>query len=178
VIAEHTAGDPQRGMRWTNLRPREIARRITATGMPISRRIAGQLLKHHGFVRRQSQKKKTFRQHPDRPAQFDRIAELKQQYLAAGWPVISIDTKKKELLGNFYRHGKLYTRQTIAVLDHDFPSYGDGKIIPHGVYDLDQNKAHIHPGTSHDTTESACDSVAHWCGAPWDGTIIRMPRSC
>jgi hypothetical protein len=165
VIAEHTAGDPQRGMRWTNLWPREIARRITATGMPISRRIAGQLLKHHGFVRRQSQKKMTFKQHPDRPAQFDRIAELKQQYLEAGWPVISIDTKKKELLGNFYRHGKLYTRQTIAVLDHDFPSYGDGKIIPHGVYDLDQNKAHIHLGTSHDTTEFACDSVTHWWSA-------------
>jgi hypothetical protein len=105
VIAEHTAGDPQRGMRWTNLRPREIVRRITATGMPISRRIAGQLLKHHGFVRRQSQKKMTFKQHPDRPAQFDRIAELKQQYLEAGWPVISIDTKKKVLLGKCYRHG-------------------------------------------------------------------------
>jgi hypothetical protein len=164
VIAEHTAGDPQRGIRWTNLRPREIAQRITAAGMPISRRIAGQLLKHHGFVRRQSQKKKTFKQHPDRPVQFERITELKQQYLAAGWPVISIDTKKKELLGNFYRDGKLYTREAVAVLDHDFPSYSDGKIIPHGVYDLGQNKAHVNLGTSHDTTEFACDSVAHW----WD----------
>jgi hypothetical protein len=164
VIAEHTAGDPQRGIRWTNLRPREIAQRITAAGLPISRRIAGQLLKHHGFGRRQSQKKKTFKQHPDRPAQFERITELKQQYLAAGWPVISIDTKKKELLGNFYRDGKLYTREAVAVLDHDFPSYSDGKIIPHGVYDLGRNKAHVTLGTSHDTTEFACDSVAHW----WD----------
>lgn len=164
VIAEHTAGDPQRGIRWTNLRPREIAHRITAAGIPVSRRIAGQLLKHHGFVRRQAQKKKTFKQHPDRHAQFERIAELKQQYLTAGWPVISIDTKKKELLGNFYRDGKLYTRETIAVLDHDFPSYGDGKIIPHGMYDLGKNKAHVNLGISHDTTEFACDSVAHW----WD----------
>lgn len=162
MIAEHTAGDPQRGIRWTNLRPREIAQRITAAGIPVSRRIAGQLLKQHGFVRRQAQKKKTFRQHPDRAAQFEHIAELKQQYLTAGWPAISIDTKKKELLGNFYRNGKLYTRETIAVLDHDFPSYGDGKIIPHGVYDLGKNKAHVHLGTSHDTTEFACDSVAHW----------------
>jgi hypothetical protein len=162
VIAEHTAGDPQRGIRWTNLRPREIARRITAAGIPVSRRIAGQLLKQNGFVRRQSQKKKSFKQHPDRNVQFGRIAEIKQQYLAAGWPVISIDTKKKELLGNFYRDGKLYTRDTIAVLDHDFPSYSDGKIVPHGVYDLGQNKAHINLGTSRDTTEFACDSVAHW----------------
>lgn len=122
------------------------------------------MLKRHGFVRRQSQKKKTFKQHPDRQAQFARIAELKQQYMAAGWPVISIDTKKKELLGNFYRKGQLYTRQTLAVFDHDFPSYGDGKIIPHGVYDLGKNKAHVNLGTSHDTAEFACDAVAHW----WD----------
>lgn len=162
VIAEHTAGDPQQGTRWTNLRPREIARRITAAGMPISRGIARQLLKRHGFVRRQSQKKRSFKQHPDRNPQFERIAELKQQYLAADWPVISIDTKKKELLGNFYRNGRLYTTEAIAVLDHDFPSYGEGKIIPHGVYDLGKNKAHVNLGTSRDTTEFACDSVAHW----------------
>jgi hypothetical protein len=162
VIAEHTAGDPQRGIRWTNLRPREIAQRITAAGIPVSRHIAGHLLKHHGFVRRQSQKKKSFKRHPDRNAQFERISELKQQYLAAGWPVISIDTKKKELLGNFYRDGTLYTRETITVLDHDFPSYSDGKIVPHGVYDLGKNKAHVNLGTSGDTTEFACDSMAHW----------------
>lgn len=144
------------------MRPREIAQRITAAGIPISRRIAAQLLKRHKFVRRQSQKKKSFKQHPDRNAQFERITELKQQYLAAGSPVISVDTKKKELLGNFYRDGKLYTRQTIAVLDHDFPSYSDGKIVPHGVYDIAKNKGHVNLGTSCDTTEFACDSVARW----------------
>lgn len=76
--------------------------------------------------------------------------------------MLSIDTKKKELLGNFYRDGTLYTRETLEVLDHDFPSFGDGKIIPHGLYDLGLNKAHINLGTSRDTTEFACDSVAHW----------------
>jgi Rhodopirellula transposase DDE domain len=144
------------------LRPREIARRITAAGIPISRRIAAQLLKRHQFVRRQSQKKKSFKQHPDRNAQFERIAQLKHQYLAAGAPVISVDTKKKELLGNFYRNGKLYTRETLEVLDHDFPSYSEGKIVPHGVYDIAKNKGHVNLGTSCDTTEFACDSVARW----------------
>lgn len=144
------------------MRPREIAQRITAAGIPISRHIAGQLLKHHKFVRRQAQKKKSFKLHPDRNAQFERIAALKQQYLDLGRPVISVDTKKKELLGNFYRNGKLYTRETITVLDHDFPSYSDGKIVPHGVYDLGKNKAHVNLGISCDTTEFACDSVAHW----------------
>ena len=144
------------------MRAREIAQRITEAGISISRRIAAQLLKRHQFVRRQSQKKKSFKQHPHRNAQFERITELKQQYLAAGAPVISVDTKKKELLGNFYRDGKLYTRETIEVLDHDFPSYSEGKIVPHGVYDIAKNKGHVNLGTSCDTTEFACDSVVLW----------------
>lgn len=66
------------------------------------------------------------------------------------------------MIGNFYRAGKLYTRETIEVLDHDFPSYSEGKIVPHGLYDVGLNKAHINLGTSKDTTEFACDSVVHW----------------
>jgi hypothetical protein len=162
VIAEHTAGDPQHGIRWTNLKPREIAQRITKAGIPVSRRIACHLLKQHHLARRQSQKKTSFKQHPHRNTQFERITELKRQYLTAGLPVISVDTKKKELLGNFYRSGKLYTSKTIEVLDHDFPSYSIGKIVPHGVYDIGMNKAHVNIGTSGDTTEFACDSLAHW----------------
>ena len=116
----------------------------------------------HKFRLRQSQKKKSFKQDPDRNTQFKRISELKAQYLETGQPVVSIDTKKKELLGNFYRKGKLYTQKTIEVLDHDFPSYAQGKIVPHGIYDIQRNKAHINLGTSRDTTEFACDSLAHW----------------
>ena len=116
----------------------------------------------HKFRRRQSQKKKSFKQDPDRNTQFERISELKLHYLEMGQPVISIDTKKKELLGNFYRKGKLYTQKTIEVLDHDFPSYAEGKVVPHGIYDIHRNKAHINIGTSRDTTEFACDSLAHW----------------
>ena len=121
-----------------------------------------QLLRQHGFVKRKALKKKSFKQHPDRNVQFERIAELKQQYLASGQIALSMDTKKKELLGNFYRDGRLYTQETIEVLDHDFPSYSDGKVVPHGLYDIGMNKAHINLGLSHDTTEFACASVAHW----------------
>lgn len=124
--------------------------------------IVRQLLKQQGFVRRQAQKKKSFKQHPDRNPQFENIVALKAQYLEAGQPVISMDTKKKELLGNFYRDGKLYTREEVAVWDHDFPSYAEGKVVPHGLYDMGLNKAHVNLGTSHDTTEFACDSVARW----------------
>jgi len=163
VVREHTAGSPQHDIVWTNLRPWEIAELMTQRVQePVSRRMVRQLLKRHGFVRRQSQKKKSLKVHPERNAQFERITELKGQYLAAGQPVVSIDTKKKEMLGNFYRDGKLYTRRTLEVLDHDFPSYSDGKIVPHGVYDIALNKAHVNLGTSRDTTEFACDSLAHW----------------
>lgn len=120
------------------------------------------MLKQHGFVRRQAQKKTSFKQHPERNPQFENITALKAAYLAAGQPVLSMDTKKKERLGNFYRNGTLYTRETLAVLDHDFPSYSEGKVVPHGLYDIGLNKAHVNLGTSHDTTQFACDSVERW----------------
>ena len=162
VIREHTAGSPQHDIRWTNLRQPEIAKRISAAGIAVSCRIVRQLLKKHGFVSRQAQKKKSFKQHPDRNPQFENITALKAKYLAAGQPVISVDTKKKEMLGNFYRKGKLYTKEALKVLDHDFPSYSDGKIVPHGLFDIGLNKAHINLGTSHDTTEFACASIERW----------------
>lgn len=162
VIQEHTAGSPQHDIRWTNLRQPEIAQRMSESGVYVSCRIVRQLLKQQGFVRRQSQKKKSFKQHPERNPQFENITTLKAKYLADSQPVLSMDTQKKEMLGNFYRHGKLYARETIEVLDHDFPSYSDGKVVPHGLYDIGLNKAHVNLGTSRDTTEFACDSVAHW----------------
>jgi hypothetical protein len=162
VLTVRSGSCPQHAIRWTHLRQPEIARRISATGTPVSCRIVRQLLKQHGFVRRQAQKKTSFKQHPERNPQFENITALKAAYLAAGQPVLSMDTKKKEMLGNFYRNGTLYTRETLAVLDHDFPSYSEGKVVPHGLYDIGLNKAHVNLGTSHDTTQFACDSVERW----------------
>jgi hypothetical protein len=101
-------------------------------------------------------------QHADRNAQFENIARLKHEYLAAGLPVVSIDTKKKELLGNFYRDGVIDTQETIHTNDHDFSSQGQGTLIPHGLYDLGRNEGFINLNTSHDTTELACDSIGLW----------------
>ena len=100
--------------------------------------------------------------HPDRNAQFENIAKLRQEYQAAGDPVISIDTKKKELLGNFHRPGQTFTQQTVETFDHDFASASQGKLIPHGIYDLTSKHASIHLNTSHDTGELCCDSIALW----------------
>ena len=100
--------------------------------------------------------------HADRNKQFERIAALKLEYVSAGNPMVSIDTKKKELLGNFFRAGKLECKDPILVNDHDFGSAGDGKLIPYGILDLSQNLGSIHLNTSHDTSELACASLELW----------------
>ncbi len=83
-------------------------------------------------------------------------------YKAEGNPVVSVDTKKKELIGNLFREGKIYTCETIEVFDHDFPSLAEGVAIPHAIYDLEHNRAYVSIGTSRDTSEFSCDSLRHW----------------
>ena len=164
VLEDHTAGDPMRlEVKWTNLSRRQIAKRLKDRGTPVSRHVVSQLLKKHGYRRRKALKKKTMGpRHPDRDAQFENIARLKKTYLKAGLPVISIDTKKKELMGDFHRDGVIEARATIEVNDHDFASMGSGTVIPHGIYDVGRNEGFVHLNTSHDTSELACDSVAAW----------------
>ena len=162
-MAEFTAGDPMReGVLWTNLSRREISRRLREMGTPASRHVVRKLLKRSGMSQRTARKKKSMGAHPDRNAQFEKIAKLKTQYLANSEPVISIDTKKKELIGNFSRDGHTLTQAPVDTLDHDFPSASDGKLIPHGLYDLARNEGYMHLNTSSDTSEFCCDSVAHW----------------
>ena len=167
MLEDHTAGDPMRpDVRWTNLSRRQIAGRITELGTPVSRHVVSQLLRKHRYRRRKALKKRTMGpRHPDRNAQFENIARLKREYLAAGLPVVSIDTKKKELIGDFYRDGAIETQGTIEVNDHDFGSMASGTVIPHGVYDVGLNRGFVHLNTSHDTSELACDSLAAW----WEG---------
>jgi hypothetical protein len=100
--------------------------------------------------------------HEDRDAQFQNIARIKAEYFATPNPILSIDTKKRELLGTFYRDGKVYSKQSLLAYDHDFPSYAEGVVIPYGLYDLKRNFGYVNLGTSYDTSEFACDSVAWW----------------
>jgi len=164
VLEDHTAGDPMRlEVRWTNLSRRQIARRMADLGTRVSRDVVSQLLRKHRYRRRKAQKKTTMGpRHPDRNAQFENIARLKKKYLKAGLPVIRMDTKKKELLGNFYRDGVIDAQETIAVNDHDFGSAGSGTVIPHALYDVGLKRGFVHLNTSHDTSELACDSLAVW----------------
>ena len=163
LLAEFTAGDPMReGVLWTNLSRCEISRRLRDMDTPASRLTVRKLLKQHGLGQRKARKKKSMGAHPDRNTQFENIARLKADYLTTGDPVISIDTKKKELIGDFAREGHTHTQIPVETLDHDFPSAGQGKLIPHGIYDLARNEGHMHLNTSHDTSELCCDSIALW----------------
>ena len=152
----------RQGVLWTNLSRRNISRRLAKLGTPASRYTVRKLLKKHGLGQRKARKKKALGNHPDRDAQFQNLAKLKAAYLDAGDPVVSMDTKKKELVGNFSREGQTLTQEPVDTLDHDFSSAGLGKIIPHGIYDLARNEGYIHLNMSHDTSEFCCDSVAHW----------------
>jgi hypothetical protein len=164
ALKDDIAGDPMNEQtRWTHLTHQQIRRRLSEqSGICISVQVIKKLLKKHHFKRRKAQKKETLKQVAGRDEQFGRIAELKAQYQQAGNPIISMDTKKKELLGNFYRDGKLYTTAAITVNDHDFKSFAKGIVIPHGLYDVQLNKAMINIGSSCDTGEFACDSLRQW----------------
>jgi hypothetical protein len=165
VLFEHTAGDPMDvTVRWTNLTPEEIVTALRNDhNIRVSKSVVLQLLKKHNYRRRKAQKKRTMKKDiPHRNAQFEKIARLTAEYKAAGNPILSMDTKKKEHLGNFYRAGHLYTLETLLTNDHDFTSSATGVIIPHSLYDEELNIGYIQIGNSHDTSEFVCDSLRHW----------------
>jgi len=163
LLQEFTAGDPTReGVLWTNLSLCELSRHLKAMGTPASRRTIRRLLKKFNVGRRKAKKNKAMGHHPDRNAQFENITRLRQEHVATGDPIISIDTKNKEKLGNYYRPGHTFTAQTVETFDHDFDTAKQGKIIPHGIYDVTTGQAFIHLNTSHDTSELCCDSIFLW----------------
>jgi transposase len=163
LIKEHTAGDPMdETIKWTNLSCAEICLLLADKGFKVSRNIVRKLLRKNGYVKRKARKSKATGGHPDRNAQFENIIELRRSYEADGNPIISVDSKKKELIGNLFRDGKIYTTETIEVFDHDFPSLAEGVAIPHSIYDIARNDAYVNIGTSRDTSEFSCDSLRHW----------------
>lgn len=163
VIRDHTAGDPMRqDVVWTYLSSTEIAQRLERLGTPVSPDTVRGLLEAFGFAKRRAEKIKTMGDVPFRNEQFENIVRLKKRYARSGNPIVSMDTKKKELLGEFFRAGQAYATGSNGVFDHDFPSYAEGKLIPHGLYDLQRNMGHITLGTSRDTSQFACDSFHLW----------------
>jgi hypothetical protein len=160
TIKDRTAGDPMRqDVVWTDLTPQEISQSLQAQAVCAGPRIVRRMLDGLGLARRQMLKVLPGGASPPRREQFRHVAHLIQEFLEAGNPVLSIDTKKKECLGTLSRDGKVYCQQALKAFDHDFPSLATGVIIPHGLYDLARNQGWIHVGISRDTTAFACDSL-------------------
>ena len=164
VLKNYTAGDPMNeNIKWTNLTPKEIAEKLEADhGVCVSEIVIRQLLRKHHYRRRKAQKTKTAKTVENRNEQFENIAAQQVEYRMTGNPIISMDTKKKEFIGDFYRAGHLYTQETISTFDHDFNSLAKGVVIPHSIYDVTRNTGYINIGTSKDTSEFACDSILNW----------------
>ena len=160
-----TYGDPQKPLRWTTWSLRKIAGELLKYGITVSQNVVSRALDALGYSKQQNQKMyQVGEQHPDRDAQFRFINETSSEFLANGEPVISIDTKKKENVGNFKNAGAEYrpTKNPRKVLDHDFPFPELGKVSPYGVYVLNDNTGFVNLGLSHDTPEFAGESVAQW----------------
>ena len=163
VLRDYTAGDPMReGIRWTNLTRKEIVERLAKTSTPVSDTVVKQLLEEHQFVRRKARKVLAMGEVAGRNEQFERIKFWRHEYWDSPDPILSMDTKKKEHLGKYYREGRLYTRDPLRVYDHDFEHAADGVIIPRGLYDSKRNVGHLYLGLSCDTSLFVCDSIAHW----------------
>lgn len=164
AVATHTAGSPiDKNMVWTNRSPRQIAEEVAAEGYSVCadtvRRILTEDLE---LGLRQAEKEVAGKTCAFREEQFEHIARRRKWYERRGWPVLSIDTKKKELLGDFFRPGRAYTDGVVRVLDHDFATLGSGRLAPYGVYDVAQNEGFLFLGQSADTSEFVCDALWRW----------------
>jgi len=133
VLSSFTAGNPMdSNVLWTNLTLKEIQEKLKTHCISVSCPVIKKNLKDCRYVRRKMRKCKTLKEVENRDEQFKNIAKLKEQYIKNNLPVLSIDTKKKEMLGNFYREGKVYCKKAQEVNDHDFNSFAEGVVVPHG----------------------------------------------
>jgi Rhodopirellula transposase DDE domain len=164
LVESTTRGDPDSPLLWTAQSQRNLVDALRVKGYSLSKHSLAKLLKELGYSLQGNKKKQEGAQHPDRNAQFEHINEKVRQRLDAGEPTISVDTKKKELVGSFKNDGReLRPKGTPECVNaHDFPSDSEGKAIPYGVYDVAKNEAWVSVGISHDTAEFAVATIRTW----------------
>ena len=174
LVDPSTRGDPESPLRWTCKSTRQLADALVGQGFQVSDDTVGRLLKQQGYTLQRTLKTEEGAQHPDRDAQFRYLNQQAKQHLAAGQPVISVDTKKQELVGRYATGGREWqpAGEPERVGGHDFPDQQLGKVIPSGVYDLGANAGWVSVGTDHDTPRS------RWrrCGAGGSRPVGRCTR--
>jgi hypothetical protein len=162
LLRDAVAGDPVAGLRWTHKSLRRLSAALRRLGFRASPNTVARLLRAQDFSLRVCRKQVAETGHRDRDRQYRYLVRLRRLYLARGWPVISVDTKKKEWIGPFKNPGRGWRRQLPAVFPPDFPSWGQGPAIPYGIYDLAHNDGLVVVGTSHDTPTFAVDAIRRW----------------
>jgi len=148
--------------KWQRSSLRQLADELAQVGHWVSHTTVGRLLREKGYSLKANVKRLAGAAHPDRERQFVYLNRQKQAFLAAGLPVISVDTKKKELIGNFKNHGQVWCQEATAVNDHDFEQDALGKAVPYGIYDLKHNRGYVYVGKSADTPQFAVEMIARW----------------
>jgi hypothetical protein len=167
LVEPQERGDPMSPLRWTVKSTRNLADELTRQGHKVGADTVGDLLRAEGFSLQGNAKALEGTRHPDRDAQFRYISEQVRAHQATADPVISVDTKKKELIGEFKNAGRSWRPkgQPAAVRTHDFPSDSAGNAIPYGVYDVTADAGWVNVGTDHDTAAFAVESIRRWWNA-------------
>ena len=150
------------GLKWTRRTTEKIAEQLGQLGIDVSANTVAKLLKQMGFSLLVNHKKLSHGPQQDRDEQFTYIAQLRDCFALSGDPIVSVDTKKRELVGSFKNAGTAWSREPVAVNDHDFRSLASGIAIPYGIYDLEANRGSVFVGTSHDTPRFAVDNLEKW----------------
>ena len=179
LVEPASRGDPMSPLRWTCKSTSKLAQELAAQGHPVSQRTVCHLLAQMNYSLQSVRKTREGGQHPDRDAQFQYIARMVTQYQSERQPVISVDTKKKELIGDFKNAGREWrpTGEPEQVRVHDFLDPELGKVSPYGVYDLTANEGWVSVGIDHDTAEFAVESIRRWwleMGRPLYGDAQRL----
>ena len=157
-------GDPESPLRWTSKSTRTLAAELTEKNHPVSHEKVAQFLRDMDYSLQGNRKTEEGNDHPDRDAQFEHINQQVRRALAAGRPVISVDTKKKELIGNYENKGRKWrkTKSPEVVNGHDFPHPSVPRAYPYGIYDLSKNRGFVNVGTDRDTGAFAVASIRGW----------------
>ena len=165
IVSNNTYGSPEKDLLWTNLSLRDISEELKRKGYTASKDLVGRLLEEIGYSKQVNKKYlQVGKAHPGRDEMFQRINKAIEDFRKEGNPVLSTDTKKKELIGNFKNNGAEYRKQKDGrkVLDHDFPIPELGKVAPYGIYVVNDNTGFVNLGTDHDTGAFAVESIRRW----------------
>jgi hypothetical protein len=162
LVKEDTGGDPMKKQKWVRLSLRRLSKLLRVRGHDIAPMTVRRLLFKLRFSLKANRKRYTGPAHPDRDRQFRYIARQRKCFEQAGWPVISVDTKKKELIGNFKNAGQTWCLEAEEVNCHDFLTQGSGRASPYGLYMPERDRGFVYVGLSADTPEFAVDAIASW----------------